>query len=233
EPEPEPEQEPPPPPELLPDHLKMVEQMDEFDEAEVPDSYEFLSNINRAVLEQTRAMLTNLIEDANEASSTQLEPSEEPEKGDAAEDEIAEKQQEESQLAHEAPRVKVEQQDQRTQADDPVPKTELAMRELAPQSHEEAMLERQELARESPDGTVASEQDKSASLMPQEAQARSEQRDERSSFTLSANDMRAAFGEDLDAARKMASEDRSKKKGVWDDVRDRYESPLENVVPEI
>ena len=48
--EPEPPKPQPKPPELLPDHMKMVEQMEEFDEDDVPDDYQFLSNINQGGL---------------------------------------------------------------------------------------------------------------------------------------------------------------------------------------
>ncbi len=243
-PPPEPEVEEPPPPEPEPpqpqpeppppmDHEKMVEQLDEFDEKEVPEEYQFLSNINRAVIEQTRAILTNMVEDAREAHSAQLEPAETPEKGDASEDEHAETEQKESRLAREAPPVPAKDESHKAQANDPNPQTQLAMRELAPRSHEPAMLEKEALAREAADGTLSAPQEASASVLPREAQARVESKEKSFAFTLSGREMDAAFGEDLQGARELASKDRSKKKGVWDDVRERYESPLENVVPEI
>lgn len=240
EPEPEEEEEPeeepveqPPPPELLPDHMKMAEQLEEFDEKEVPEDYEFLSNINRAVLEQTRATITNLIEDAKEAKSEQIEPEEEPVPGDAAEDDVAQVEEQESRLARESPKARPEKEAMRPEQDDERPVSKLAMRELAPQSHEAAMIEREELARDADDGVVASQENASASLAPREQQAETQERDPRYAFTLSGHEMDAAFGKDIDAAKRMASLDRSKKKGVWDGVRDRYESPLENMIPEI
>ena len=233
EPEPEPPQPKPKPPELLPDHMKMVEQMEEFDEEEVPENYEFLSNINRRVLEQTRAAISNLIEDAKVAQASQMEPSTSPDKGMAAEDEIAEQREQKSRIAREAPKARPEKENLRPEQQDPNPSKRLAMRDLAPQAHEEAMVEREELAREATDGTISAASEKTSSIAPVQQEANTPTHDQRYAFSLSSSEMDAAFGKDLDGPRRDASEQKSKKKGVWDDARARYQSPLENMVPEI
>ncbi|WP_181197933.1 TonB family protein, partial [Enhygromyxa salina] len=242
EPEPEPEPEPAPeePEDELPqeveldlNNMKMVEQLDEFDDSETNEDADYLSNIDRKVTEQTRAEITNLSQDALEAQASQVEPSENPERGTAAEDEIRQTETQRSAVARQAPDVRPEEQELRPQQDDPKPESMLATRELAPLEHSEAMEAREELAIEAEDGVVEVAQLESASVLPRDQQAKIMRRDPRYQFKLSQREMDAVFGEDRNAPRNVESLELSKNEGMWDDARKAYQSPLENMVPEV
>lgn len=239
EPEPEPEEEPPeeePPPEPmpLPDNMKMVEQMDEFDEEDVPDSYDFLSNINRDVLEQTRAEMTNYERDAKEAKAMQLEMVEMPEVGTAAETETADTEERPSQLAKEAIPTPISRDEQRPEEnDEQAPLDQVAMKEKAEVAPEEAQEAIEDLAVESESGELQAAREQSSTVLEQEKRSRTTHRDEKYKFKLSANDVAAVFGERIKAMRDVVDEKQSKKEGVWDKAREHYQSPLENVVPEV
>jgi TonB family protein len=214
-------------------NMKMVEQLDQFDDNQTNEDADFLSNIDRKVAEQTRAEITNLSQDALEAQASQFEPSNSPERGTAAEDEIRQTETQRSAVAREAPDVRPEKQEQRPTQDDPEPESMLATRELAEREHAEAMEAHESLAIEAEDGVVEVEQLESASVLPQDQRARIMRRDPRYQFKLSQNEMDALFGEDHNAPKNVESLELSKNEGVWDDARKAYQSPLENMVPEV
>jgi hypothetical protein len=84
QPKPEPEPEPEKPQEKIDfelQQLKMVEQMEDKDEKDVPDDAHYLSNINRDVTEETRSEVSNLHKDADKAKAAQTEPSKGPREG--------------------------------------------------------------------------------------------------------------------------------------------------------
>jgi TonB family protein len=95
------------------------------------------------------------------------------------------------------------------------------------------MEAREALAIEAEDGVVEVEQLESASVLPQDQRAKIMRRDPRYQFKLSQNEMDALFGEDHDAPKNIESLELSKNEGVWDDARKAYQSPLENMVPEV
>ncbi|MCA9701324.1 MAG: TonB C-terminal domain-containing protein, partial [Myxococcales bacterium] len=235
EPEPEPEQEPEPPPELepLPQNMKMVEQLDELDDQQTNEDADYLSNIDRKVDQQTRAEITNLVEDALETKASQLEPSPKPEVGTAAEDKIAQTETQRSAEARQAPDVKPEDKDLRPNQDDPRPESLLATRELEPREHSEAMVAHEDLAVEAEDGVVAAAQEKSSTILERDQQAKINRRDPRYQFKLSHEEMDALFGHDHAAPKNVESLEMSKNEGVWDNARAAYQSPLENMVPEV
>lgn len=232
-PEPEPEEVPPQEVEPLPMNMKMVEQLDEFDDNQTNEDADYLSNIDRKVAEQTRAEITNLSQDALEAQASQAEPSNSPERGTAAEDDIRQTQTQRSAVAREAPDVRPEKQEQRPNQQDEESESLLATRELAEREHSEAMDAREALAIEAEDGVVEVEQLQSASVLPQDQRARIMRRDPRYQFKLSQNEMDALFGEDPNAPKNVESLELSRNEGVWDDARKAYQSPLENMVPEV
>lgn len=239
EPEPEPAPEPPPEPEPpqevepVPMNMKMVEQLDEFDDNQTNEDADYLSNIDRKVTEQTRAEITNLSQDALEAQASQLEPTNSPERGTASEDEIRQTETQRSAVAREAPDVRPEKAEQRPNQNDPAPESLLATRELPEREHSEAMEAQEALAIEAEDGVVEVEQVESASVLPQDKRAKVMRRDPRYQFKLSQNEMDALFGEDRNAPKNVESLELSKNEGVWDDARKAYQSPLENMVPEV
>ncbi|GEM_PF-1109134 len=244
EPEPEPEPERPPeeepapaevPVELepIPANMKMVEQLDEFDDAETNKNADFLSNIDRAVVEQTQAEITNLARDALEAEASQLEPSELAERGTASEDAIAQAQDQRSADQRKAPDVEPEREDMRPEQDDPEKKSLLATRELEALEHSEAMEAVEDLALEAADGVVAAAQERSSSVLARDQQAKITSRDPRYQFKLSHDEMDAVFGHDHRAPVNTESLKMSKNEGMWDDARKAYQSPLENFVPEV
>jgi hypothetical protein len=151
QPKPEPEPEPEKPQEKIDfelQQLKMVEQMEDKDEKDAPDDAHYLSNINRDVTEETRSEVSNLHKDADKAKASQSEPSKDPEKGHADENKIAELKEQKSQLAQQAPKVKVSPVEQRPEQNDPKPKSLLSMRDLPKREHSAEMLKNEAQASE-------------------------------------------------------------------------------------
>ena len=249
-PEPEPEKPPEPekekPPEPEPEqpkekidfelqNLKMVEQLEEKDEKEVPKDVHYLSNINRDVTEETRSEISNLHKDADKAKASQQEPSKDPDKGHADDNKIAELKEQKSRLAQEAPKVKVSPVEQRPEQNDPKPRTLLSMRELPKREHSEEMLKNEAQASEAAAGELAPDRTSRSAVNPQTRtqQGATPTKDKQLKFRLSKNDLDAMFGRDIDAQKAIISQRESKKKGIWEEQRERYQSPLENMVPEV
>ncbi|MBA3545101.1 MAG: TonB C-terminal domain-containing protein [Nannocystis sp.] len=249
-PEPEPEKPPEPekekPPEPEPEqpqekidfelqNLKMVEQLEEKDEKDAPKDVHYLSNINRDVTEETRSEISNLHKDADKAKASQQEPSKDPEKGHADENKIAELQEQKSRLAQEAPKVKVSPVEQRPAQNDPNPKTLLSMRELPKREHSEEMLKNEAQANEAMVGELSPDRTSRSAVNPQTRtqQGATPTKDKQLKFRLSKNDLDAMFGREVDAQKAIISQRESKKKGIWEEQRERYQSPLENMVPEV
>jgi TonB family protein len=246
EPEPEKKPEPEKPPEPEPEQpqekidfelqqLKMVEQLEEKDEKDAPDDAHYLSNINRDVTEETRAEITNLQKDAEEAKASQVEPSKDPEKGTADENKIAETREQKSQLAQQAPNQPVAPTPQMPQQVDPRPKSLLSMRDLPKREHSAEMLKNEAQASAAASGELKPDQASKAAVnpTPRTQAGASVTKDQQLKFHLAKNDLDALFGRDIDAQKALISQRESKKKGVWEEQRERYQSPLENMVPEV
>lgn len=251
QPEPEPEKEKPPEPEKEKppepeqpqqekvdfelQNMKMVEQLEEKDEKEVPKDVHYLSNINRDVTEETRSEISNLQKDADKAKASQTEPSKDPDKGHADDNKIAELKEQKSRLAQEAPKVKVSPVEQRPEQNDPKPKTLLSMRELPKREHSEEMLKNEAQANEAAVGELAPDRTSRAAMVTQNRtqQGANPTKDKQLKFRLSKNDLDALFGRDIEAQKAIISQRESKKKGIWEEQRERYQSPLENMVPEV
>jgi TonB family protein len=240
--EPKPEEPKPEEPEPQPEkidfelqQLKMVEQLEEKDEKDAPDDAHYLSNVNRDVQEETRAEMTNLHKDAEQAKASQVEPSKDPEKGTADENKIAELREQKSQLAQQAPKMQVDPQPQIPQQNDPKPKNLLSMRDLPKREHSAEMLKNEAMASEAAAGEMAPDQMAKSAVNPQErTQAgATPTKDQKLRFQLSKKDLDALFGKDIAAQKSIISQRESKKKGVWEEQRERYQSPLENMVPEV
>ncbi len=241
EPEPEPEEEEEEEeeqpeqekPDFLLSMLKMVEQPDELDEKEAPEDVDFLSNINNDTPENTQAQITNLEKDAVEPDAKQIDPSDTQEPGTSSEDLIAQDEERESQENRQAPAEPPSPQEQRPEQTDPNPKSLLAMRELEQRDHVMAQEEHEALVDEADAGSMQRDQDKQASIAPQEKQARIDRKDKTYKFKLSQNQLEALVGKDKTARRDTESTKESKKAGVWEKQREHYQSPLENFVPEV
>ena len=249
EPEPEPEKQPEPPkpePEPEPEkpqekidfelqQLKMVEQLEEKDEKDAPDDAHYLSNINRDVTEETRAEITNLQKDAEQAKASQVEPSKDPEKGTADENKIAELREQKSQLAQQAPKEKVSPTPQMPEQVDPKPKSLLSMRDLPKREHSAEMLKNEAMASAATSGELTPDQAAKSAVNPQKRtqSGASVTKDKQLKFHLAKNDLDALFGRDIAAQKALISQRESKKKGIWEQQRERYQSPLENMVPEV
>lgn len=215
--------------------LKMVEQLPDKDEKESPNDAHYYSNINRDVQEETRAEMTNLHKDAEKAKASQLEPSQEPEKGTAEENKIAELEERKSQLAQQAPKQQPSPETKIPEQTDPNPKSLLSMRDLPPREHSPEMLKHEAAADAASAGELAPDQKAQAAVMQRKLQQQgaSETKSPVLRFKLSANEMNALFGRDVAEKKDIISQRQSKKKGVWEDARERYQSPLENMVPEV
>lgn len=239
-PEKEPEQEPKEPEPETPeeqdfflDQMKMVEQPDELDEEEAPADADYLSNIDRKVKEQTRAKITNLVEDAIKPRAQQVEPSKEPEVGTADDAKVAEAREQKSRLERKAPPERPSPKEERPQQQDPKPQTLLSMRELERRDHKVGQLAQEPMTSESPDGSLKPRQKEEASMLAQEQRARVDRNDERYRFRITQRDLDAVFGRDVDAERHAYAERRSQQKGIWDGPREHWQSPLENMIPEV
>jgi len=243
EPEPEPKEEPQPEPEPVEapkvmvepvlEQLKMVEQPDDVDDAEAPDDANYLSNVNRNVTEETRARVTNLENDAVETSARQIEPSKATSPGTGNEEVIAQDEEQKSRLNREAPKTTPQLNEQRPAQNDPNPQSMLAMRELERREHRAAQDAREAMAEASDDGTLQAEQKAQTSITAREQRARIDKQDPRYAFKLKEDDLRALFGKDLDAVARAESKAQTKTPGVWSEQRARFQSPLENMVPEV
>ncbi len=237
-PEPPKPEEPEPPKEKIDFELlqlKMVEQLEEKDEKDVPDDVHYLSNINRDVTEETRAEMTNLQKDAETAKASQQEPSTEPDKGTADQNKIAELKEQKSQLAQEAPKQPVSPETKIPEQNDPKPKSLLSMRDLPPREHSPEMLKHEAAADAANSGELAPDQKSQAAVMQRDKQqaGASDTKSPVLRFRLSQNEMNALFGRDIAEKRDLISQRQSKKKGVWEEQRELYQSPLENMVPEV
>ncbi len=238
QPKPEPEPEPEPQQEKIDfelQQLKMVEQMEDQDEKEAPSDAHYLSNINRDVTEETRSEISNLHKDADKAKAAQQEPSKDPEKGHADENKIAELKEQKSQLAQQAPKVKVSPVEQRPEQNDPKPKSLLSMRDLPKREHSAEMLKNEAQASEATSGELAPDRMAKSAVQPQPRNqaGATPTKDAALKFRLSKNDLDAMFGRDVAAQKAIISQRESKKKGIWEEQRERYQSPLENMVPEV
>ena len=215
--------------------LKMVEQLEEKDEKESPDDAHYLSNINRDVTEETRSEISNLQKDADKAKASQQEPSDDPAKGMADQDKIAETKEQKSQLAQEAPKQPISPETKIPEQNDPKPKSLLSMRDLPPREHSPEMLKHEAVADAAAAGELAPDQKSQAAVMQRERQQQgaSDTKSPVLRFRLSQNEMNALFGRDIAEKKDLISQRQSKKKGVWEEQRELYQSPLENMVPEV
>ncbi len=211
----------------------MVEQPDELDENEEPVDADFLSNINNNTPENTQAQITNLDKDAVDPKAAQLEPSPKEAPGTANEEVIAQDNTQESRLDKQAPREKVSPEEERPEQTDPNPKSLLAMRELEHRDHEMAQEEQEALADQADDGVLQRDKEKQSSIAKQDKQARIDRKDETYKFKLTQDQLEALYGKDKVAKRDTESSKESKQVGVWEKQRERYQSPLQNFVPEV
>ncbi|MBC8072332.1 MAG: TonB C-terminal domain-containing protein, partial [Deltaproteobacteria bacterium] len=240
EPEPEKEEEQEPEPEkaaepidFVLDQLKSVEQPDELDEEKAPEQADYLSNINKDVQEQTRSAVTNLEKDAIKPKAAQLEPSETKAVGTANENKVAEAKEIKSQINKTSPPSPPTKVEQRPEQTDPQPKSLLAMRETEHRDHKMAEDAHEALAAEAADGDMQRQRDKQASIAPRNAQARTDRKDAAYRFRPRPKDLVALFGKDANAPQRAEHARESKTKGVWADAKAHYQSPLENMVPEV
>ena len=239
EPEPEPEVEPEPEPEASPfdfvlDQLKMVEQPDELDEADAPDDVEYLSNINRDVDVQTRAAVTNLEQDSVQTQAKELQPSEETDQGTADDTVVAEDKDQRSRIAKQAPDVKPEKVELRPEQNDPNPQAlSIAMRDLEARDHKAAAEAHDSFVDEADSGAMRPDQDHQATVVAQDQQAHIDKKDPRYAFKLSNKQLEALYGESPDAPRRSEHKEQSRKKGIWEDAQAHWQSPLENMIPEV
>lgn len=241
EPEPEPEKEEEQeeekkdedPPDFELTQMKMVEQPDALDEESEPLDADYLSNINNNTPENTQAKITNLDKDAVDPKASQIEPSDKKDEGTANEKEIAQDTTKESRLDKQAPREKVSPQDERRSQNDPNPKSLLAMRETEHLDHQLPQEEHEAMVDEADDGVMQADQSKQSAQDAQERQARVIAKDKFNKFKLSQDQLEALYGKDKVAKRDTESAKESKQEGVWEKQRERYQSPLENFVPEV
>lgn len=239
EPEPEPdteaEPEPEPPPfDFVLDQLKMVEQPDELDEADAPDDVEYLSNINRDVDVQMRAAVTNLEQDSVQTQAKELQPSEETDQGTADDTVVAEDQDQRSRIAKQAPDVKPEKVELRPEQNDPKPQAlSIAMRDLEARDHQAAAEAHDAFVDEADSGAMRPDQEHQATVVAQDQQAHIDKKDPRYAFKLSNKQLEALYGESPDAPRRSEHKEQSRKKGIWEDAQAHWQSPLENMIPEV
>lgn len=242
EPEPEPEKQPEPEPEppqekqpieIVLEQLKMVEQPDALDDDKAPEDANYLSNVNRDVREEMQARVTNLERDAEKQNAKQLERSDSTEQGTANEHVIAEDEKVESQLNRKAPASKPDVVEQRIAEDTPKQETLLSMRASQHRDHALPQDAHEALANEAENGQLQATREFRAAQDARDQQARVDKQDARNRFKLNLKDYEAVFGKDLSGPAREESQRQSKTKGVWADARAHFQSPLENMVPEV
>ncbi len=214
------------------EQLKMVEQPDEFDEAEVPDTYDYLSNVNRNVEVQTRARMTNLERDAVTPKARQQEASAEKTPGTADRQKIAQQVERKSRLDKKAPKVERSREEKRQAAPDRR-RSLLAMRDLEPRRHRLAEDANDPMAAPDEAGELGRKQQRRDTVVRADAPGASREPSPVARFRLSRNDLDALYGKEVEARRDMLSAQASKQRGIWDGPRDHWQSPLENMVPEV
>lgn len=228
------EKPPEPPPKVVPlpkQNMKMVEQMEQ-EKSEAPDKPDYLSNIDRKVKEQTRARVTNLQKDAPRAEARPKNKKPLPDKAPDQKDRLAQIEE-----RPEAPPQKArapkslqpgKKRAQKAQRSSPL----LNMRAPAPK--------RASTLRPSADKALALRQSQSGTFQAPhpEASAAASPRSQpraRTSLNLSGSPelMAQSLGSLASAKAAVERSRRSQKAGLWDKARARYQSPLENMVPEV
>jgi TonB family protein len=216
------------------EQLKMVEQPDELDEQESPEDINYLSNINRDVDEETRAQQSNLEKDAVEPKLHQTEKSNEKKPGTADEEEIRQTEEIESQENQKALPTTPKQEEQRPSTQQPDQKRPLlAMRELEQRDHKLPQTSHEALASEADNGTLERTRKAQAGSEAQKSQAYVEGQDKAYLSRLNQKQLETLYGKDNVEKKRHESKKQSKTKGVWDDQRKHWQSPLENMVPEV
>jgi hypothetical protein len=131
--------------------------------------------------------------------------------------------------------VKVSPVEQRPEQNDPKPKSLLSMRDLPKREHSAEMLKNEAQASEAAAGELAPDRMAKSAVNPQPRTrpGATPTKDKQLKFRLSKNDLDAMFGRDVAAQKAIISQRESKKKGIWEEQRERYQSPLENMVPEV
>jgi TonB family protein len=109
----------------------------------------------------------------------------------------------------------------------------LPMRQTEPREHHVHKDEHEALTSESSDGVMRPNEQRQEAVAARERRANVPQNDKKLSFRLSSNDMDAIFGKHDTAHKSFESRQQSKNKGVWDEARAHWQSPLENMVPEV
>ncbi len=215
------------------EQLKMVEQPDELDEKDVPEEYNYLSNVNRAVEKETRSKVSNLERDAVKPEAHQIEPSPVQDQGTADAQKVAQAQEQESKLEKKATDRKPSTEERRTEQNDPQRQSLLSMRELERRDHQIPQESYEALASEAADGQLRPNQEQMAAVTGQEQQAKVDRKDKKIQTKLSKNDLDALYGKDPHAKKNVESQRQSKTPGVWEQARAHWQSPLENMVPEV
>lgn len=222
--EPEPEL---PPPEEIPPRArpkpeersqKMVD-LDLGQEVEPPADAQYLAQKHNRTAEETRATATNL-----EREQAGVEPA-----GDTRE-RIAELEDQASQRGRSAPRVTPHLDPEMSKAErEPPPKSLLAIRDTPRRHHE--------ITPETADPSLARDQD---GLRPLAEDRPDSVRDlasrhgaRRPRLSLSAEQYQYLFGEDAEAATRLAHKEKSKRKGRFAERTERIQSALENFIPEV
>jgi TonB family protein len=96
------------------------------------------------------------------------------------------------------------------------------------------MTRQDALANAANDGSLDAERPEQAPVSARnEQRARNKTKHTTNKFRLSQKDLTAAFGKDVAAQKDLISQRQSKQKGVWEEARERWQSPLENMVPEV
>ncbi|MBL8941658.1 MAG: TonB C-terminal domain-containing protein, partial [Myxococcales bacterium] len=171
--------------------------------------------------------------DAIKPQASQVEPSPDKKPGTANQEKIAQQREQPAAAAKSSPKAPPSPVEERPQQDDPKPKSLLAMRETEHRDHHMAQDAHEALAEEAADGQLQRDKKKEASIAKRDAQARIDKNDPMYRFRPRPKDLVALFGKDKNAPQRPDGSRESKTKGVWEDVRAHYQSPLENMVSEV
>lgn len=223
---PPPELPPPPPPPAL--HRKVVD-LDHDRDVEPPPDARYLAQKNNRAEVETRATDTNLERDQKGDPSSSPSDSREPDPGDG-ERKVARLDEQRSARGRRAPESPPEHEVEAARGGQDEARSVLAMRRAARRAHELSPETADSSLRRDPDG-----------LRPLPEDALRASRDLRAArgdaarprLRLSSRDYEYLFGDDAEAAERLAQREQSRRPGRFTQRMGRILSAVENFIPEV
>jgi outer membrane biosynthesis protein TonB len=222
------EQPPPPKPQQEKQHEKMVD-LDNNQEVEPPPDAKYLAQKNNRAKEETRAKDTNLQKEMKGDTAASAKSDRKEEEPGEAERKIARDEEQKSKRGRSAPPV-TPHLDPRVSQPSPSPsKSLLSMRDAPKRNHEITPETVDPSLPRDPDGLRQFLEDRPEAVKDLGGAPGANS----SRLALSGKQYEYIFGDDADAARRLAEKQRSKRPGKFSERLGRIQSALENFIPEV